>query len=297
MSALTIQGSEIHAVSPEGKEATMPLDALYQRVAGVGMETGSMVLPDGVKAVKSDGPITVWVHQTPPRVYKLKWIAKDSPERYGKGCKYRDVVISLPYLVVLAVFNQSRKGFTTLSKQNECFFTNKPLSSLDDTLFYPALLNCSKFEPPEGKPLSWICTQHLDRGFDTEEDTNTRMRLGFKALMHCLLEAGFNYSSEEHEASSWFTESASVDPRVADIDDWQKATAEDRFFALELDWLPTGKTVSETIQRIFKYHGASRPKLTDATAIQKLVFTHNLKKRRRKLADAPGLASLIQEQL
>ncbi|MEM1294308.1 MAG: hypothetical protein AAGH89_03015 [Verrucomicrobiota bacterium] len=300
MGELRIEGDEILAVSPEGKRETLKLDVLYERVAGLRMETGGLVLPDGVKAIRSDGSVTIWVHQTPPRVYKLKWIAKDSPSRFGKDCTYRDITIGLPYMIVLAVFTRSREGYTTLSKLNECFFTNQSLTSLQDPLFYPALLNCSKFDPPDGKPLSWICTQHLVRDFDTEPDENVRLRRGFIALMRCLMEAGFNYSSEEHEASSWFTESSTVSPDIADIDKWQEATKIDPLFVLDLDWLPTNHSVEEVIQRIFKQQNAKSPKFNNAKAIERLVFSHKRQKlRRAKLAKAaeeqPDLAGLIQE--
>ncbi len=283
MSQLHIEGDEILAVSPEGKQESMKLEVLFERVARSQMDTGDLLLPDGMKAVRSEGNSTVMVHQSPPRVHKLRWITKDSPARFGTGCTYRDVTISLPYLVVLAVYTRTPEGFTTLSKLNECFFTNKSLSSLNDPLFYPALLNCSKFEPPERKPLSWICTQHLDRAFDAEPDSNLRMRKGFIALMRCLLEAGFNYSSEEHEASSWYTESATVDPRIADIDEWQKATKKDPLFVLDLNWLPTNHSVGEVIQRIFANQGAKSPKFNNAKAIERLVFTHKRQQLRRRL--------------
>lgn len=298
MSELKIEGEEILAISPEGKSESLKLDVLFERAAGQQMETGSLVLPDGVKAVRSEGSTTIWVHQTPPRVYKLKWIAKDSPARFGKGCTYRDVTIGLPYMIVLAVFTRSREGHTTLSKLNECFFTNKSLSSLNDPLFYPALLNCSKFDPPEGKPLSWICTQHLVRDFDSEPDENLRLRKGFIALIRCLMEAGFNYSSEEHEASSWFTESSTVSSDIADIDKWQEATKIDPLFVLDLNWLPTNHSVEEVIQRIFKQQSSKTPKYNNAKAIERLVFTHKRQQlRRQRLAKAaeeqPDLAGLL----
>jgi hypothetical protein len=140
-----------------------------------------------------------------------------------------------------------------LSGLNECFFRNDPLQSLDDELFYPALLNCSKFHRPEGNPLSWICTQYLDRNsFINEPDTNKRLRIAFRELLRCLLDTGFNYSSEHHEQSSWFTESRRVDPRLASVEAWQQASEKDPLFVLELPWLKTGLSVAQVADRIFK---------------------------------------------
>ena len=74
-------------------------------------------------------------------------------------------------------------GRLTLTLANEAFFRSGPIRSPDDELCFPALLNCSLFNPPADHPLAWICTQHLDRSFDKEEDLNRRMNGGFKALL------------------------------------------------------------------------------------------------------------------
>src|SRR5689334_25363037 len=46
--ALTIEGSEVTATSPEGQSASMPLEAFLGRVAARRMDTGGVVLPDGI---------------------------------------------------------------------------------------------------------------------------------------------------------------------------------------------------------------------------------------------------------
>ncbi|HEY2952916.1 MAG TPA: hypothetical protein VGK40_10050, partial [Verrucomicrobiae bacterium] len=123
---ITIDGGEVTATSPEGKMASMPLEEFAARMASRKMDTCGVILPSGVVAMKSEGPITVWVHQTPPSVYRFKWIAKDSPAPYGSEAKYRTVRIALPYLLVFAVFT-GEHGQLTLSKNNECFFRTDPL--------------------------------------------------------------------------------------------------------------------------------------------------------------------------
>src|SRR5712691_6533875 len=141
MATVTIKDTSVKVVSPEGQTATMSVADLIGKVAPRRMDTCGIVLPDGVKSVVSQGPISIWVHQTPPRVYQLKWIANDSPVKFGKGTKYRTVKLALPYLVTLAVFTPAENNQVQLSQLNECFFRKDPLDSLDDELFYPALLN------------------------------------------------------------------------------------------------------------------------------------------------------------
>jgi len=274
MDPITIEGNEVHAVSPEGQTATMTIDALLEEVNRRRMTSRRIVLPDGIKYLDSKGATTIWVHETPPRVYNFKWIARDSPARFGPEATYREVRIALPYLVVLAAFEGDM-----LSPQNECFFRNAPLNDETDELFYPALLNCSKFTPPEGRPLSWICTakispEHVARCRDAKQ----RMRTGFQVLMKCLLESGFNYSSEEHEGSSWFTESTGVDRRVATVEDWEKATANDALFVLDVDWLPTRMSLRQVIDRMYAYRGIPDGEALGVGDVTRVMFN----RRRRK---------------
>jgi hypothetical protein len=275
METITIKGNAVCAVSPEGQEAKISLGDLMRKLTAARMDTGGVILPDGVISVLSQGNLTIWVHQTPPRVFSFKWIAPNSQAQYGPGTKYQTVKLALPYLVVFAVFAADDKGLPTLSGGNECFFRNDPLSSLDDELLYPALLNCSKFTPQEGRPLAWICTQHLNPAkFAAEKDAGKRMRTAFKTLMHCLLETGFNYSSEHHEGSSWFTESTKVDPRVATVEKWQAASEAAPMFALEVPWLKTGHTVRQLAERIFKNMNARPSAVASSADLARLVFNH-----------------------
>jgi hypothetical protein len=275
METVTFKGSTAAALSPEGHEVRIGLADLVQKMAPRRADTGDLVLPDGVKCVLARGPFLLWVHQTPPRVFPFDWIAEGSPAPFGRGTRYRTVKLGLPYLIVLAVFGPGESGLLQLSQYNECFFRNHPLESIDDELLFPALLNCSKFNPPEGRPLSWICTQHLDQSvFLREANFNRRLRGGLRALLHCLLETGFNYSSEHHEQSSWFTQSARVDPRISTVDKWQAATAKDPLFALEVPWLKTGLTLRQVAERIFQNLKAPSSTVTTASDVARLIFNH-----------------------
>jgi hypothetical protein len=271
METITIEGKEVRACSPEGLTARMTLIDLIEQVAGHGMETNGIVLPDGVRWIETRGPITIWVHQTPPRVYGFKWIARDSPAQFGNGAKYRMARLALPYLIVFAAFEGDM-----LSTYNECFFRVAPLENENDKLLYPALLNCSRFSQPEGRPLSWICTQNLDLAAILRlRSTSQRMQQGLKALMHCLLETGFNYSSEAHEGSSWFTESTKVCPQVSTVEQWEKASAGDPLFVLEVPWLKTGLSVRQVAERIFKNRDASNSRIASSADLARIIFNNS----------------------
>lgn len=274
MDPITIEGNTVTAVSPEGQKASITVEELLATMNNRRMDSRGVVVPDGVKLLDSKGHTTIWVHETPPRIYSFKWIADDSPARFGPETRYRTVRIALPYLIVLAAFEGDM-----LSGHNECFFRNRPLEKEDDELLYPALLNCSKFTPQEGKPLSWICTAKIDpMSMARCRDPKQRMRAGFKALMHCLLETGYNYSSEDHEGSSWFTESTRVDSRVSTVENWVKATEEDPLFVLEVDWLKTGLSLRQMLDRMYEYRGIHAGGALSASDLARMIFNHRPKK-------------------
>jgi hypothetical protein len=266
---ITIEGHRVSTTSPEGLTVSIDLGQFLAAAFPRRMDSCGIVLPHGTALAYTEGPTTVWVHETPPRTYRFRWIAADSPVPFGPGARYRDVRIALPYLVTLAVFEG-----TSLSEANECFFRNGPIASEDDPLHYPALLNCSRFDSPEGHPLSWICTQKLDRSTIAGPGPNRLMRSGFRALMHCLLETAFNDSSDHHEASSWYTESRSVDRRISTVECWQEATERDPVFALEVPWLATGKTIHEVVERIFRNHPCGPRRVTSFADLVRLIFNN-----------------------
>jgi hypothetical protein len=272
-----IKGNEVSAVSPEGQRACMDLETFLEvlpRFNGQPFEH-DWILPDGIKLVKSKGSITVLVYERPPQVHSLKWIARDSPAPFGRGTKYRTVRIALPYLIILASFERVRGACMQLSKINECFFRKAPLKSLEDELFYPALLNCSKIPIEAGRPLSWICTTKMNvRAAAGEREDNQRMREGVRALLHCLFETGYNHSSEHHEGSSWFTESTGVDPRISTIEEWEKATAREPLFVLDVPWLKTGMTLQEAMERLFRLGGAHHGRVSSAADLMRILFNH-----------------------
>ena len=99
-------------------------------------------------------------------------------------------------------------------------------------------------------------------------------RRGFEALRKCLLETGFNYSSEDNEGSSWFTESTHINPRISTIENWVEATQEDPMFVLEVPWLKTGMSVRQMVDRMFAIRGLHRNNGFSASDVARIVFNY-----------------------
>jgi hypothetical protein len=100
------------------------------------------------------------------------------------------------------------------------------------------------------------------------------MAASFDALRRCLLESGFNLSSEHHESSSWFTASRKADPRINTVEAWEAATAQDPLFVLEVPWLKTHHSVRQVAERIFTQQQARARAVRTAAALARIIFNH-----------------------
>jgi hypothetical protein len=257
---ITIEGEQVRARAAEGVEAEMTVAKFVDGLRSDHPDGRGLVWPEGTQCLEPTAAGFMLVHQSPPGLQGLRWIAPDSPNDFGPGTQYRDVRVALPYMIVIALFERTRRGRVQLSGRNECFFSLRPLglSGMDTPLLFPALLNCSRFPAGRGHPLSWICTQHLPREEYALRPTLARaVHDGLDALLRHLLGGGFNLSSEHHELSSWFTETvkAGVDPRLASIEAWEAASAEDPHFVFDVPWLETGKTLVDVISHVREHHG------------------------------------------
>jgi hypothetical protein len=280
---ITITGKVVKATSPEGVTATMPIDQFVQKLHPPIMNCGGLVLPHGVHLYFSTASTTIFFWELPPAVHLVRWISADSkvPYRMG-GAKvlYEDRRLAMPYVVIVAVFIRDPSGRLVLSGKNEAYFRTAPLEDADDELLFPALLNISKFpgKVAAKMPLTWICTQFLDmQKLAAESDFNRRVRQSLKALRSTMLEAGFNYSSEHHELTSYWSVSARKIPDVADLDRWEQLSREDPLFALKVPWLraTVGRrpmTVQKLVDRIETQLGVKDTTPDTSDSLARIIF-------------------------
>ncbi len=280
---ITITGKNVEAISPEGVTATMTVDQFVRELATPVMNCGELILPHGVHTFYSTPSTTIFFWELPPAVHHVRWISKDSKVPYrmpGGKVLYQDRQLALPYVLIVAVFVCDRAGRLVLSGKNEAYFRTAPLESKDDELLFPALLNISKFpsNAAANMPLTWICTQYTDlRELAAHDDLNTKVRQSLKALRRTMLEDSFNYSSEHHELTSYWSVSAKKIPEVADLDRWEQLSREDPLFTLNVPWLPAtwrGRrmTVRKLVERIEKLLGAKEKTLDSSDSLARIVF-------------------------
>src|ERR1041384_228713 len=100
---LYIDSDPLYVVTPEGKSGSMRLEEFFERVRAPAVDLTRVIPPRGV-IQRAEGNAVIWIYQRDPQLYNFKWIAPDSAAPYGRGTKYREVTLALPYLVVFAVF-------------------------------------------------------------------------------------------------------------------------------------------------------------------------------------------------
>ena len=273
MTTITIRGNRVDAVTAEGAKASTEVEDLVRALKQSPFDMADYMPRAGDGNFTAQRDLAILIHSIQPRIWNLKWIRDDSPSRYGPGTGYRNVSIALPHVHVFALFHCAGPRRWQLTQFNECFFGTEPLRSLDQPLHYPALLNCSRFASQEDRPLSWICTEHLVRPkLRRGASFSEQIRANVDALLRCLFETGFNYSSEENELNSWYSESRRIDPRLETIAAWEEATKRDPLFVLDVPWIPTGLSAGEMRRRIFKIHGGDTRPVATADDLARILF-------------------------
>src|SRR5262245_10213742 len=121
---ITIENGKVVLVTEEGQQLERSEAQLLEMLRDEFLPPLSgAALPDGVKFVEWRPPLLLLVHQLPPHVRQMRWIANDSPVPYGPDVVYRKVRLSIPYVITFALFAQQNKRLA-LMHSNELYFRN-----------------------------------------------------------------------------------------------------------------------------------------------------------------------------
>jgi len=214
-------------------QAKLPdfLNSISQIQDRVAFPDGSPMC-DGIRFFTSRGNATVAVIEFEPQVRAVHWIDTDCLKPFGEGSRYRKVRLSFPYMVMVVLFVEGR-----LSGSQQLFYRREPISTDQDLLDYPNLLNTAK---GYGN-LCWLCLAQMSHVGALSWNKK------IEAVVQHFWEAGFNLSSEYHEGMSYFQKMKDLDPRLKSIAEWEKATQEDPLFMIKIPWKSTGMTIREVI--------------------------------------------------
>jgi hypothetical protein len=211
----------------------------------------TLLLPPGIRVVRTAGPNTAFVVEQPPQVRRLRW----GTGRTGDGGPYREVRLAFPYVVCLFIF--FREDFEDL----RLYYRTSPLQGLTDPLSCPNLLNV------QGGTDLLACCRACVRG-RPEELSGYPLADQAWRLLEFFWETAFNADVKDDT----FTRSRSLDPRIAGVEAWEAATAADPLFVLQVPWIPAGLTLGEAIDRLITLRPHQAVRLTDASALGDLLY-------------------------
>lgn len=87
---LCIQDSKVVLTTDEGRKFERSENQLLEMLRTELLPPiDGTALPDGVKFIEFRDPVMLVIHQLPPHVRQMRWIATDSPRKFGPGTKYR----------------------------------------------------------------------------------------------------------------------------------------------------------------------------------------------------------------
>lgn len=202
-------------------------------------------IPDGVRFLRSRGPVTVVVIEDLPQVRTVRWLADESPEPFGRGAIYRTARLAFPFVIVVVAF---RRGGLTGFQQ--CFYRTERLRTLGDELLLPNLYNVSTAYRQQ----CWLCLANINRDL-TPLSWNEKV---LEVRRH-MWAAGFNKSSWIHERSDFCQAMRGLDRRIQSLDAWEEATRADPFFALQVKWRAAGCTIGGLMDQMLEGAGSPRP--------------------------------------
>jgi hypothetical protein len=142
--SMTIEDRTVRATTPEGLAACMEVSLFFQRWLDHQASAEGLCLPAGYRGHFIDGNTMILVYEFSPAVHRIDWIRDDSPTSHGEGATYNKYALAFPFTILLAVFTLDR-GKLTRAKHAEAYFRPATLKSFQDRLYYPPLLNISRF--------------------------------------------------------------------------------------------------------------------------------------------------------
>lgn len=248
---ITITKGIARAETLEGCKRSMPAAKLISKITPPQLD---LVLPTGVKMLVQKHDQLMVVYEIKPGAHRVKWQDVDVA-----NAKRR--TLAMPYVLLLIPFAYVDGKILPYPVFVECYYRNEPLMEADDKLFFPALLNTGYWS---GLTLdSWICTTGIDILAKTNyiQDNTRRLWKTIALLRDYFSAATFNWEWKYNWQSyiNW----DKADPRITNLDTWEKETANDPSFVLGVEWMPAKRNLKETINSTLdKINSKLRPKIT-----------------------------------
>lgn len=226
-----------------------PIDSLLRYVARV-MPPPLPVLPAGTRwlAARKDLLFLVVEHFPQCRTLRGSWAKKG-------GDDYRTYRLAFPYILYLLSFYRGDL------EEMKMFYRVSPLISLDDPLCHTNLPNV------RGEP-GHYGSQRVCLRYRPEMLEGVPLVQSVPTLIDFFWSTGFNQDIQ----GSAFARAMSRDPRIANFEAWEAATAEDPLFPLQIDWEQAEQTIPGLWLECLQLHGDTDQPLGRAAELADILY-------------------------
>ena len=226
-----------------------PLDAVLRYAARV-MPPPLPVLPPGTRWLCRKKDLLFLVVEHPPQCRTLRVSGGKKGQDDYHSCR-----LAFPYIIYVLTFY--REGF----EEMKMFFRNRPLSSLDDTLYHTNLPNV------RGEP-GHHGSQRVCLRYRPEMLEGVPLAESVPALIEFFWSTGFN----QDITRSAFERAQGLDPRFADFGAWEAASQADALFPLEVGWEPAGRDLPGLWLECLQLHGDTARAIEDAGELADILY-------------------------
>lgn len=210
----------------------------------------SPLLPPGTRLAVIRGLTTLLAVEQPPQLRRLLWDLRP----IGEDDPYRERVLAFPYMVYIILF------YHDSFEEMRVFYRNGPLESNKDLLCYPNLLNV------QASPGTLSNCRACMRGKPVLSEQS--LSLQTEELINYFWTTGFNIDVEQNS----FWRAQKLDPRIAAVDAWEKASREDPLFVLEIPWESTGFAVQQLMESLMSLRITRARRLEQASDVADLIY-------------------------
>ncbi len=253
---IIIEGSEVILKEKDGPGPARvarraPLASLLRHVCRV-MPPLLPLLPPGSRWLRQKKDLLLLAVEDPPQCLTLRV----SGGKKGGG-DYRSYRLAFPYLVYLLTFYQGN------FEEMKIFFRVAPLTAPEDTLCHTCLPNV------RGEP-GHYGSQRVCLRYRPEMLEGVPLAVAVPALLDFFWSTGFN----QDISGSDFERAASLlpDPRLADLAAWEKATAADPLFPLEVGWEAADRRLPDLWAQCLKLHGETGQPVQDVMELADILY-------------------------
>jgi hypothetical protein len=258
-----------HAAIYQGglKAGEITVPELVDRIrAGTRRAPSCTVLPPRTRAWIEQGDYVATCIEVDAHVRTVYWIAEDSPMPFGEDARYERRRLAFPYVEILLLFDCG-----SLTGTAQLYYRRSRLDT-EGALDFCNLLNVS---PDSYGVPAWLCLLEMD---DVSRKPWDRK---IEAVIEHVFCAGFNRSSDESEGGSFWAEMRELDPRVATVEAWERATRENPLFVLDVPWKSSGTTVTAELERMLASAVSNEPVRTAADLWGAVMSSRGRARRRR----------------